>query len=145
MATNPKLREQARVLEQKENWREAINLYRQVLSEAQGEEADIGLWNRIGDLHLRLNESEQAVEAYESAIAAYVDVGLHNNAIALCRKVLRITPHRPAIYRRLGQIYAAKGFLADARQNFLEYAERTKRAGRLDESFEALKEFADLS
>ncbi|MDB4950159.1 MAG: Tetratricopeptide repeat-containing protein, partial [Gemmatimonadetes bacterium] len=145
MANNTKLREQARVLEGRENWREAVNLYRQVVENPEGEEVDIGLWNRIGDLHLKLNETERAVEAYEAAVNAYAEVGLHNNAIALCRKILRLVPGRASIYLRLGQISAAKGFLADARQNFLEYAERMQRGGKLDASFEALKEFADLS
>ena len=54
-------------------------------------------------------------------------------------------PGRGAVYLKLGQISAAAGFLADARQNFLEYAQRMKRAGNLDASFDALKEFADLS
>lgn len=142
MAKEAKLREQARKQELKGNWRAAIEAYRRVL---EGDAADVGLWNRVGDLHLRLGETTQAVEAYETAVAAYADAGLHNNAIALCRKILRLVPGRTSIYLRLGQISAAQGFLADARQNFLEYAERMQRAGKLDASFEALLEFADLS
>jgi len=145
MANIAKLRDQARAYEQRDQWREAIGTYRQILENREGEEVDIGLWNRIGDLHLRLTETEQAVDAYEAAVNAYVEVGLYNNAIALCRKILRLVPGRANIYRRLGQISAAKGFLADARQNFLEYADRMRRAGKLDASFEGLKEFADLS
>jgi tetratricopeptide (TPR) repeat protein len=144
MANNAKLRDQARLLEQKESWREAIAAYRQILENPEGAN-DIGLWNRVGDMHTRLNETEKAVEAYEAAVAAYADAGLHNNAIALCRKILRLVPGRAPVYLKLGQIYAAKGFFADARQNFLEYAERMQRAGKLDASFDALKEFADLS
>ncbi len=145
MANIGKLRDQARAYEQRDQWREAIVAYRQILESPEGGEVDIALWNRIGDLHLRLNETEKAVDAYEAAVNAYVDVGLYNNAIALCRKILRLVPGRIATYRRLGQISAAKGFLADARQNFLEYADRMRRAGKLDESFAGLKEFADLS
>lgn len=146
MANNSKLREQARNAEQKENWAAAIGFYRQILDNPDGaEDTDTSLWNRLGDLHLKVNETEKAVEAYESAVKGYADAGLHNNAIALCRKVLRLVPGRASIYLKLGQISAAKGFLADARQNFLEYAERMQRAGKLDASFEALKEFADLS
>lgn len=144
MANNAKLRDQARILEGKENWREAIAVLRQILENPEGE-SDIGLWNRVGDLHVRLSETDKAVEAYESAVNAYAEAGLHNNAIALCRKVLRLVPGRASVYLKLGQISAAKGFLADARQNFLEYAERMQRAGKLDASFEALREFADLS
>ncbi|HST58172.1 MAG TPA: tetratricopeptide repeat protein [Longimicrobium sp.] len=145
MANAAKLREQARAAENRGQWTEAVVLYRQILEEVEGEETDIALWNRVGDLHLRLGETERAVDAYERAVAGYMDSGLYNNAIALCRKILRLVPGRGAVYLKLGQISAAAGFLADARQNFLEYAQRMKRAGNLDASFDALKEFADLS
>jgi tetratricopeptide (TPR) repeat protein len=146
MASPAKLRDQARAAENRGQWTEAVVLYRQLLEDAPaGEELDIALWNRVGDLHLRIGETERAVEAYERAVAAYTDIGLYNNAIALCRKILRLVPGRGAVYLKLGQISAAAGFLADARQNFLEYAQRMKRAGNLDASFDALKEFADLS
>ncbi|HEX6038104.1 tetratricopeptide repeat protein [Longimicrobium sp.] len=145
MANAAKLKDQARAAENRGQWTEAVVLYRQLLEENEGEETDIALWNRVGDLHLRLGETERAVEAYERAVAGYADSGLYNNAIALCRKILRLVPGRGAVYLKLGQISAAAGFLADARQNFLEYAQRMKRAGNLDASFDALKEFADLS
>lgn len=145
MANAAKLKDQARAAENRGQWTEAVVLYRQVLEETEGEETDIALWNRVGDIHLRLGETERAVEAYERAVGGYADSGLHNNAIALCRKILRLVPGRGAVYLKLGQISAAAGFLADARQNFLEYAQRMKRAGNLDASFDALKEFADLS
>ncbi|HYH81866.1 MAG TPA: tetratricopeptide repeat protein [Longimicrobium sp.] len=146
MATSPaKLREQARAYEARGQWREAIAAFRELLEAPEGGDVDIGGWNRVGDLHLRVNETDQAVQAYEQAVNAYVDVGLYNNAIALCRKILRLVPGRAQTYLRLGQISAAKGFFADARQNFLEYAERMRKAGKLDASFAALKEFADLS
>jgi tetratricopeptide (TPR) repeat protein len=145
MASPAKLRDQARAAENRGQWTEAVVLYRQLLEDSPGEEVDIALWNRVGDLHLRIGETERAVEAYERAVAAYTESGLFNNAIALCRKILRLVPGRGAVYLKLGQISAAAGFLADARQNFLEYAQRMKRAGNLDASFDALKEFADLS
>ncbi|HEX8905785.1 MAG TPA: tetratricopeptide repeat protein, partial [Longimicrobiaceae bacterium] len=145
MANPAKLRDQARNAELRGQWREAIDAYRELVENQEGGDVDIGTWNRIGDLHLRVNETERAVQAYEQAVNAYVDVGLYNNAIALCRKILRLVPGRAQTYLRLGQISAAKGFFADARQNFLEYAERMRKAGKLDASFVALKEFADLS
>ncbi|HEX6911956.1 MAG TPA: tetratricopeptide repeat protein, partial [Longimicrobium sp.] len=145
MANAAKLRDQARAAENRGQWTEAVVLYRQLLEENEGEETDIALWNRVGDLHLRLGETERAVEAYERAVSGYAESGLYNNAIALCRKILRLVPGRGAVYLKLGQVSAAAGFLADARQNFLEYAQRMKRAGNLDASFDALKEFADLS
>jgi len=145
MANPAKLRDQARAYEQRGQWREAIEAYRELVEDQEGGEVDIATWNRVGDLHLRLNETERAVQAYEAAVNAYADVALYNNAIALCRKILRLVPGRAQTYLRLGQISAAKGFFADARTNFLEYAERMRKAGKLDASFAALKEFADLA
>ncbi|SOD04165.1 Tetratricopeptide repeat-containing protein [bacterium JGI 053] len=145
MANPAKLRDQARAYEQRGQWREAIEAYRELVEGQEGGDVDIATWNRVGDLHLRLNETERAVQAYEAAVNAYADVALYNNAIALCRKILRLVPGRAQIYLRLGQISAAKGFFADARTNFLEYAERMRKAGKLDASFAALKEFADLA
>ncbi len=37
------------------------------------------------------------------------------------------------------------GFVAEAKRNLLEYAERMQKSGKLEEAFRALKEFADLS
>ena len=145
MANVAKLRERARALEQREQWKEALDVYQQVVEESTGDDVDTGLWNRIGDLHLRVGQTEKAVEAYDRAVDAYAEAGLHNNAIALCRKILRIAPGRTSVYLKLGQISAAQGFVADARQNFLEYAQRMQRAGQIDDSFRALKEIADLS
>ncbi len=144
MANVAQLRERARALEQRDQWKEALDVYLQLVEQAP-EEVEVGLWNRIGDIHIRLGQADRAVEAYDRAVDAYSEAGLHNNAIALCRKVLRIAPARASVYLKLGQISAAHGFLADARQNFLEYAARMQRAGQLDASFAALNEFADLS
>jgi tetratricopeptide (TPR) repeat protein len=82
---------------------------------------------------------------YERAVAKYTEGGFYNNAIALCNKVLRNAPGRTHIYLRLAQLMVQRGFVAEAKQNLLEYADRMKNAGKLDEAFRALKEFADLS
>ncbi len=82
---------------------------------------------------------------YERAIARYQEYGFPNNAIALCNKVLRNAPGRTHIYLRLAQLMVERGFVAEAKQNLLEYADRMQKAGKTDEAFHALKEFADLS
>src|SRR5437016_1667874 len=43
------------------------------------------------------------------------------------------------------KLYASKGFMAEAKQNFVEYAERMHKAGKIQHAFAALKEFADIS
>src|SRR5439155_5472379 len=63
----------------------------------------------------------------------------------MCNKVLRNAPGRQNTYLKLAKLYASKGFLAEAKQNFVEYAERMQKTGRIQQAFSALKEFTDLS
>jgi tetratricopeptide (TPR) repeat protein len=146
MSNAAKLKKRAAEYEQKKQYDKALALYVQVLQAADGaeEDADVPLFNRVGDLLLRLGNVNEALTYFEKAIDLYAERGFLNNAIALCNRVLRQSPSRTGVYYKLGRISAAKGFKSDAKKNFLEYADRMQRAGELDEAFRALKEFADL-
>jgi tetratricopeptide (TPR) repeat protein len=106
---------------------------------------ELGLYNKLGDLYLKLGDVTSAVEQYEKAIGHYAEHGFPNNAIALCNKVLRNAPGRTPIYLKLAKLMLQRGFVAEAKQNLLEYAERMQKAGKLEDAFHALREFADLS
>jgi len=146
MSNLDKLKKKAAEFEQKKQYEKALELYQQVLdfSRTSDEERDVPLYNRVGDLHFRLGNSEEAINYYEKAVDLYAEGGFFNNAIALCNKILRYSPNRSVAYYKLGLISARKGFNSDAKQNFLEYADRMQKVGKLDEAFRALKEFADL-
>ncbi|HEY3286883.1 MAG TPA: tetratricopeptide repeat protein [Gemmatimonadaceae bacterium] len=147
MADIAKLKKKAADFEAAKKFDKALAAYREVLDVYDaGTEADIevALYNRVGDMLMRQGETAEAVTLYERAVDLYAEGGFFNNAIALCNKVLRTSPGRASIYYKLGKISAAKGFNGDAKKNFLEYADRMQKAGNKDESFRALKEFADL-
>lgn len=141
-----KLKKRALEYEQKKQFDKALDTYTLVLAELDEhvDEADVALYNRVGDLLLRRGDVSEAVDHYEKAVDLYTDGGFFNNAIALCNKILRNAPGRNSVYYKLGKISARKGFINDAKQNFLEYADRMQKAGQLEEAFRALKEFADL-
>jgi hypothetical protein len=146
MSNVAKLKKRALDYEQKKQFDKALDTYMQVLG-ALGdhvEEGDVALFNRVGDLLLRQGNVSAAVDHYERAVDLYTEGGFHNNAIALCSKILRNAPGRNSIYYKLGRISAKKGFTSDAKSNFLEYADRMQRIGHVEEAFRALKEFADL-
>jgi tetratricopeptide (TPR) repeat protein len=146
MSNALKLKKKAAEFEQKKQFDKALQIYIQILDESTGEddEADVALYNRVGDLLMRQGSVGDAVNYYEKAVDLYAESGFFNNAIALCNKILRQSPGRNSIYYKLGKISAKKGFISDAKQNFLEYADRMQKGGQLDEAFRALKEFADL-
>ena len=140
------LKEQAREYEQNEQWEKALDLYTQAIDQiSSDDEPDVGLFNRSGDLATRIGRDAQAVTFYEKAVDFYMAAGLPNNAIAICKKVMRNLPNRYSIYLKMGQIRAAQGFVTDARSSFVTYAERVQASGDLDEAFRALIEFVDLA
>jgi tetratricopeptide (TPR) repeat protein len=146
MSNVAKLRKQAAELELKKQFDKALAVYIRLLEslDADADEQDIALFNRVGDMVLRQGNVADAVDYYEQAVDRYATGGYFNNAIALCNKILRHSPGRASVYYKLGKISAKKGFTNDAKQNFLEYANRMQKSGKIDEAFRALKEFADL-
>ncbi|HTE46942.1 MAG TPA: tetratricopeptide repeat protein, partial [Gemmatimonadaceae bacterium] len=146
MSNVAKLKKQAAEFELKKQFDKALAVYVKLLDnfDEHADELDVALFNRVGDLMLRQGNVADAVDYYERAVDRYADTGFFNNAIALCSKILRHSPGRAIIHYKLGKISAQKGFKNDAKVNFLEYADRMQQAGKVDEAFRALKEFADL-
>jgi tetratricopeptide (TPR) repeat protein len=139
------LKEQARRHEQKEEWKKALDLYLKAIERLEEEDKpDVGLYNRVGDLCVRVGDIDKATRQYEQAVELYVDAELPNNAIAVCKKIIRNVPARHTVHLSMGRIRAKQGFLTDARQSFLTYAERVQAAGDMDEALRALEELADL-
>src|SRR5437870_658084 len=147
MSKLEKLKEKAKGLEAKDP-RGAIEAWLEVLKvqEEEGEpNPDLSIFNRVGDLYLKVKDPAQAADYYDRAVDKYAELGFHNNAIAMCNKVLRNAPGRQTTYLKLAKLYAAKGFMAEAKQNFVEYAERMQKIGKIQHAFAALKELADIS
>lgn len=146
MSNVAKLKKQAAEFELKKQFDKALAIYVKMLEsfDPNDAELDVALFNRVGDLMLRQGNVADAVDYYERAVDHYSETGFFNNAIALCNKILRHSPGRASVYYKLGKISAQKGFGKDAKVNFLEYADRMQKAGKVDEAFRALTEFADL-
>jgi len=147
MSKLKQLVERAKGLEAKDP-RKAAEVWVEALEtqESEGDaNADLSIYNRIGDLYIKLKDPAQAADYYDRAVDKYAELGFHNNAIAMCNKVLRNAPARQTTYLKLAKLYASKGFIAEAKQNFVEYAERMQKAGKIDHAFSALKEFTDIS
>ena len=110
----------ARDFIQREDWGNAlVELERMLDTDANNPT----LHNQIGDVFLRKDEFQRAVEHFEAAIDLYAVVGLHNNAVALCKKIMRLRPGRVEIRYRLARLRLDQGFRSDAAVFFREYLE----------------------
>ena len=144
MSKLEQLKEKAKGLEAKEPKR-AVEIWLDALNNQDETNPDLSIYNRVGDLYIKLKDPGLAADYYDQAVDKYAELGFHNNAIAMCNKVLRNAPARQTPYLKLAKLYAAKGFMSEAKQNFVEYAERMQKVGKIEHAFAALKEFTDIS
>ena len=64
------------------------------------------LMNRAGDLCLVQEDREGALVHYGGAIDAYLQAGEYDNAMAVCRKIIRMVPEEGSLeQRRAGSEY----------------------------------------
>ena len=144
MSKLEQLKEKAKGLEAKDPKR-AVEIWLDALNNQDETNPDLSIYNRVGDLYIKLKDPALAADYYDQAVDKYAELGFHNNAIAMCNKVLRNAPARQTTYLKLAKLYAAKGFIGEAKQNFVEYAERMQKVGKIEHAFAALKEFTDIS
>src|SRR5260370_16070462 len=144
MSKLEQLKEKAKGLEAKDP-KKAVEVWLEVLNNQDEGDPDLSVYNRIGDLYIKLKDPGLAADYYDQAVDKYAELGFHNNAIAMCNKVLRNAPARQTTYLKLAKLYAAKGFMSEAKQNFVEYAERMQKVGKIEHAFAALKEFTNIS
>ncbi len=139
--TLDKLKVAARQHEQREEWQQAIELYRQAARDGEGggEGGDPSVHNRIGDLEHRLGNSRAACASWELAATHYGEHGLTNNAIALCNKILRLEPSRVRTYLDLATFHARKRMLVEVRANLSAYRDRMHTMGQADACSTALE------
>jgi tetratricopeptide (TPR) repeat protein len=147
MSTSPAvLKQQAAALELKKQPEKALALYQQLLAEhGASDDVDVALRNRVGDLHLRVGQIDEAIALFERSADEYALSGFLNNAIALCNKILRQRPGHVPTLRRLARFSAEKGMVVDAQRHYLSVAEALEKLGEHGEALKALCEFAELS
>ncbi|NNF06876.1 MAG: hypothetical protein HKN21_08950 [Candidatus Eisenbacteria bacterium] len=117
------IKRKAQKLVQQGSYDEAIEQYVLIVESGEMDPYDYVV---LGDLLLRNNRREEAVNRYEEALSSYGEGGLHRNAIALAKRIKRLAPERYDIQRRLGDLYAAEGLSSESALHYLEYLERAK-------------------
>jgi tetratricopeptide (TPR) repeat protein len=105
----------------KRNWDAAIGEYKQL---ADLDQSNPNIYNELGDLYLKVNGKAEAIKSYERAVEAYTRVGLLNNAVAVCKKLLRFQTSNIEIFAQLGGLRKKQGFLKEATTYYLAYVEK---------------------
>ncbi len=122
--------EQAEKLVKAGRIEEAIAEYKKLLA---GEAADLSINNLIGDLYIQLGRVDEAVQAFQSVGSFYETKGYHSQALAVYRKINKLDPNRVIAIVKMGDLYAAQGFAAEAKREYLKAEKILRQEKRLKE------------
>lgn len=93
-------------------------------------------YNAIGDLHLKRNALNEAIDAYFKAAAAFRSGGQDLKAIAVFKKILKIDPNQLAAYKFLADLNAKRGLISNAVADYLTLGRLYLKAGKAKEALE---------
>ncbi|MCK4236249.1 MAG: tetratricopeptide repeat protein [Candidatus Krumholzibacteria bacterium] len=118
MSKASQLRQRAQNFLKKGQFQQAIDEYKQLLSI---ESRNPNLYNDLGDVFLKAGDRIQAVSSFDKAVTNYEKVALYNNAVAVCKKILRVAPDRLDTIFKLGELRAKQKFDGEAGNYFLMF------------------------
>lgn len=102
------------------------------------------LFNKLGDLYIKVNRQREALGIYLQGAQVFKNETYYPNAIALCKKILRLDTERTDVYFLLGDLHKELGQRVEAANYLLEYAERKVKAGSLEEALKTYNVVKEL-
>ena len=93
----------------------AIKEYERLLEDNPN---DVNTLNRIGDLWVRINRSDEAVKVFSKIAGHYSKDGFFLKAIAIYKKINKLDPSQLDIYAKLADLYAKQGLAMEAKSQY---------------------------
>lgn len=91
---------------------EAVTEYEKLL---EGTAQDIPIRSIIGDLCVQLKREDQAVNFFRANVAALERLGSISQALAVCKRIHKLSPSDIEIQVKLGDLYSLLGFSSEAK------------------------------
>jgi len=120
----------------------ALNEYEKLV---QAEDSDPYNFVLLADLQFKRGDADQAVQRYLAAVGSYEKAGLYKNAIAVCKKMMRLSLAPAKVLERLAALHALDGLGTEAALYYMQYAETLVRDGKPAEAAGALQKAFDAS
>ena len=102
----------------------AIKEYRKVLAENPN---DANTLNRVGDLYARIERFDEAVKLFSQIADQYTRDGFFVKAIAIYKKIIKLSPQSLQVYERLAELYYRQGLLNEARTQYQVLADHFEK------------------
>lgn len=99
----------------------------------------------LGDLLFKKGDQSEAVKRYLDAVDGYEKAGLFKNAIAVCKKMTRLSFAPAKVLERLANLHAQDGLAAEAGLYYLQHAELMMQQDGLEAAADSLRKAFDLA
>jgi tetratricopeptide (TPR) repeat protein len=99
----------------------------------------------LADLLYKKGEAGQAQRRYHEAVEGYEKQGLYKNAIAVCKKMSRLSFNAAEVLRRLAALHALDGLPTEASLYYLQHAEMLIKQDDLEVARTSLKQAYEVS
>lgn len=106
--------------------------------------SDFTILNVLGDLYVRVNNKDEAKRIFVRIAEHYRGQRFDLKAIAMYKKIERLSPGSLEVARALASLYEAQGLVVEARANYLKLADAYSSAGEVQQALEVLRRIADL-
>src|SRR5262249_32775890 len=97
----------------------------------------------LADLLFKKGDQHKAAERYLHAVTAYEKAGLYKNAIAVCKKMMRLTLSQSQVLKHLAQLHALDGLASEASIYYAQFAEQMLRSNNANEAAAAYRKAFD--
>src|SRR5256886_1450266 len=104
----------------------AIKEYERLLDDNPN---DVNTLNRIGDLWVRINRTDEAVKTFAKIADHYGKDGFFLKAIAIYKKINKLDPSKLDVYAKLADLYAKQGLAMEAKSQYQVLADYYQKHG----------------
>ena len=119
----------------------AIGEYQKIVKEEPNDWTTI---NRIGDLYKRIGKTGPANECYQKIAHHFAEEGFVLKAIAMYKKIAKLSPGNIEVFEKLADLYAQQGLMNDARQNFQMVADIYMKEGNSQQALEIYSKISEI-
>jgi tetratricopeptide (TPR) repeat protein len=120
---------------------QAIKEYERLLGDSPG---DVNTLNRVGDLWVRINRTDEAVKVFREIADRYSKDGFFLKAIAIYKKINKLDPSRLEVYGELAELYAKQGLAMEAKSQYQVLADYHMKQGNSAGALEVYRKIAEL-
>jgi tetratricopeptide (TPR) repeat protein len=105
---------------------------------------DLTVLNTMGDLFARVGNNSQAVSCFKQVGDAYATAGFLVKAIAMYKKLTKLSPHDIDSVGKLADLYSQQGLYSDARSQYMVVADQFMKTGQNDSAAGIFKKMLEL-